>query len=441
MPRARVPRNVALPRLTGRGGALVVVGVALLGITLWFDLRDVMLVAFAAIVLPLTALGFVVLRVPRLLVQRTFVPRVGQAGASAEVRITVRNRGIRSFDGASWRDSAPDGLHAPPESVLPALGAWEAALPRGDDTATLSYRLGTPWRGVFAVGPLVVTTTDPFGLARVSRQVGSAHELVVTPRVTPLDAAIGTTASLDGSLHGLQRRSHPNSDELIAREYRYGDPLRRVNWRATARRGELMVRDEEQRGDPEARVLLDLAPAIRLGRLGSDDRHAGFELAVELVASIGSHLLGQGFQLRVDAVADPAQGALAPGAAGGYRMPGGDRVLLEDLARLAPEPTHAKAVGRATPAVAAASGETRVPGYAVLVDPDAADVQQLVALRAGFSPAVAFVLDSVRASLVDALEESDWRIVRVRRPADIPSAWAHTGTGGHSRAGTGRAED
>lgn len=438
MPRARVPRSVALPRLTGRGGALVVVGVVLLGITLWFDLRDVMLVAFAAIVLPLTALGFVVIRVPRLLVQRTFVPGVGQAGTSVEVRIAVRNRGIRSFDGASWRDSVPAGLRGPAESVLPALGPWEAALPRGDDTARLSYRLGTPWRGVFAVGPLSVTTSDPFGLARVARPVGSAHELVVTPRVTPLDVAIGTTASLDGSLHGLQRRSHPNSDELIAREYRYGDPLRRVNWPATARRGELMVRDEEQRGDPEARILLDLAPAARLARLGGEDRHAGFELGLELAASIGVHLLGQGFRLRVDAVADPTRGAVAAEAAVGYRMPGGDRALLEDLARLAPEPSGAKQVGGA--AVASPSGEARMPGYAVLIDPDAGDVQQLVGLRPALSPAVAFVLDSVRPSLVDALEEADWRVVRIRRPGDIPSAWAQTGAAarpGGAAGGTG----
>ena len=141
-------------------------------------------------------------------------------------------------------------------------------------------------------------------------------------------------------MHGLQRRTHPNSDELIAREYRYGDPLRRVNWAATARRGELMVREEEQRGDPEARVLLDTTLAGRprvssLRREHDDGPNHAFELGIEMAASIGVHLLEHGFRVRCTQVADPER-AVVPGAAydGGYRMPGGDRTLLEDLARL-----------------------------------------------------------------------------------------------------------
>ncbi|WP_394552404.1 DUF58 domain-containing protein [Agromyces sp. MMS24-JH15] len=428
MPHPRAVRVGASPRLTGRGATLLAVGVVLLGVTLWFDLRDVMLLAFVAIAVPLVALGFVVVRVPRLLVHRTFAPAVASAGSRAEVRIVVRNRSVRAFDGAAWHDGVPAPMRAPAESVLPALGAYEAAMPRGDDRATLTYRLQTPRRGVFPIGPLVVASTDPFGLARLSRQVGTSHELVVTPRVVPLDPTSGSVAAIDGALHGLQRRSHPNSDELIAREYRYGDPMRRVNWPATARRGELMVRDEEQRADPEARILLDTLE----GRAVRDDdaMQAGFELAVELAASIGVHLLGRGFRLRCDTVADPARGFAGPQSDDGYRMPGGDRVLLEDLARL--DPTASRRVDVAA-AAARAGREAPSPGYAILVDPDAADVQQLVALRTTFSPAVAFVLDSVRPQLVRVLEDADWRVVRLRWSGDVQAAWASTGGVGRVR--------
>jgi uncharacterized protein (DUF58 family) len=438
MARARTSRATALPRFTRRGGTLLIAGGVLFGVTLWFDLRDVMLLAFVGIVLPLVAMAYVAFAVPRIAVRRSFVPAVVEAGTVARVVLAVQNRARRAFDGATWRDTAPPGLTAPPESVLPALGAWEQLLPSGDDTAHLEYPLRTTQRGVYDVGPLRVTTTDPFGLARVSRDAGTPLELVVTPPVTPLDPAIGTAAAVDGVLHGLQRRTHPNADEFIAREYRHGDPLRRVHWPATARRGELMVRDEEQRGDPEARLILDTTLSGRVDhgivRSGEDRRHAGFELAIEIAASVGVHLIERGFRLRGDRLDDPVHGALSDGAAEGYRLPGGDRQLLEDLARLE-HPSVARRRHHDAAPVAAAGAEARMPGYAVLVDPDPADAQHLIALRPAFSPAIAFIVQGVSAKVVEALEEADWQVVTVRRVADLPDVWANAGP---SRATTAR---
>ncbi|WP_350349632.1 DUF58 domain-containing protein [Agromyces sp. G08B096] len=422
--------------------ALLVVGVVLLAITLWFDLRDVMLLAFIAIAVPLVALVFVGFGAPRLGVQRTFAPPVVRAGGATRVSLTVQNRSKRALDGASWRDSAPAGLTTPGEAVLPALGAWEHVLPRGDDTARLEYRLHTVQRGVFDVGPLRVTTTDPFGLACVTRPVGTAHELIVTPAVTPLDPVIGTAAAVDGVLHGLQRRTHPNSDEFIAREYRHGDPLRRVHWPATARRGELMVRDEEQRGDPEARLILDTTLSGRsdraVARFGDDPRHFGFELAVEIAASIGVHLLERGFRLRGDRLDDPARGPLSDAAPDGYRMPGGDRILLEDLARLESPVGHRTAPAADAAPPTAGGTDARMPGYAVLVDPDLAEAQHLVALRPSLSPAVAFVVPGVSQRIVDVLEEADWHVLVVRRASDLPDAWARSGSARHAETGPER---
>lgn len=431
MSRLRSARVSAWPRLTRRGGSLVIVGVLLLAISLWFDLRDILLLAFVGIAMPIVAAIFVVARTPRLAVTRGFAPPVVAAGGWTRVSLVVKNRGRRTFDGAHWRDTVPEGLMGPPEAILPAIGPYEGILPSGDDTVRLEYRLRMPRRGVYSAGPLRIGVTDPFGLARIDREVGTGHEIVVTPRVTPLDAALGSAAAIDGVVHGLQRRTHPNSDELIAREYRYGDPLRRVNWAATARRGELMVREEEQRGDPEARILLDttLAGRQRLSgprRESDDGAHFGFELGVEIAASIGVHLLERGFRVRCTQVADPERGVIPGGAyGGGYRMPGGDRMFLEELARLDQPGAPAR-----HPADAAATEgrprarEARAPGFAVLVDPDEQDAGNLVALRPTFEPAVAFVTDGVSRRVLNLLEEADWRIVRVRRPAEIGNAWS-----------------
>ncbi|MRX45151.1 DUF58 domain-containing protein [Agromyces kandeliae] len=429
-------RHQARPRLTPRGIALMVVGGILFGVALWYDLRDILLLAAVGLAMPLAALGFLAARPPRLAVHRTFEPPVVGAGHSTTVRLRVHNRSRRAFDGAHWRDLASPALRPPPEAILPAIGRTEGVLPSGDDTVGLEYRMRTPRRGVFDVGPLRVSVTDPFGLARIDRVAGGARDLVVTPRVTPLEPAVGLLASVDGTVHALQRRTRPNSDELIAREYRYGDPLRRVHWAATARRGELMVRDEEQRGDPELRILLDTALGGRVSHpaSGSRDRtdalDPAFELGVELAASLGVHLLARGFRVRLDPVEDPAVHLepIAP-EAGGYRAAGGDVALLEDLARLEP-PRRDVARGEPreprrhpTAPVTSVRRDMRMPAIAVLVDPSGDAAEALVALRSSVEPAIAFAADSVAARIVDRLEEADWRVIRVHRAADLPAAW------------------
>ncbi len=415
----------------------MVIGGALFLIALWFDLRDIMLLASVGLAMPLAALGFLALRAPKLAVTRTFEPAIVGAGGSVVVRLRVQNRNRRAFDGAHWRDLAHPALRPPDEAVLPAVGRHEGMLPTGDDTVRLEYRLRTPRRGVFEVGPLRIAMTDPFGLARIDRVAGTPRELVVTPRVTPLATEPGVVASVDGTVNALQKRTHPNSDELIAREYRYGDPMRRVHWAATARRGELMVREEEQRGDPEVRLLLDTALGGRAHHpgAGGQDRAAvldpAFEFGVEMAASLGVHLLAHGFRVRLDPVHDPdAQTEPIAAEPGGYRSPGGDAGLLEDLARL--DPPHRdirrELMRRADPASAVRVGlgkrDGRMPALVVLVEPGPAAVESLVALRSGVEPAIAFVAESAAPSVIQHLEEADWRVVRVRRPADLPAAWS-----------------
>jgi len=424
----RQPRTV--PRLTRRGAALVVIGVVLAAVSLWFDLRDVLLLAFVAIAMPVVGLGYAALRMPKLAVTRAFAPATVAAGGSTRVRLTVQNRSRRPFDGARWRDEVPSPLFVPAEQVLPGIGPWERALPSGDDTVRLDYLLRTPRRGAYPIGPLQLSLGDPFGLAVMRRAVGGERELLVTPRVTAIDGALARTAAVDGTRHSLQRRMQPNSDELIAREYRYGDPLRRVNWAATARRGELMVREEEQRGDPEARLFLDSVP----GRRG-DEAHRGdapdfeFELAVEAAASLGVHLLERGYRVRLQ----PLE-AGAPGR-GEYREPGGGAaLLLDDLARLptpgtwrrrdrGDEQGRGEAGGSPGRLTAARERRAPMPGFAVLVRPSDERLAELAALRATFAPAVAVVLPTVAERWIETLEHADWRIVRIRRATELTTAF------------------
>ena len=79
-------------------------------------------------------------------------------------------------------------------------------------------------------------------------------------------------------------RSGQGADNLIPRPYAPGDSMRRIHWRASAHRGEFMVRDEEQESTPTATVLLDLTPLHwpADAREGDDP---GFESAVTACVS------------------------------------------------------------------------------------------------------------------------------------------------------------
>ncbi|MGH3705288.1 MAG: hypothetical protein ACRDT9_11710, partial [Agromyces sp.] len=70
--------------------------------------------------------------------------------------------------------------------------------------------------------------------------------------------------------------------------------------------------------------------------------------------------------------------------------------------------------------------DARMPGFAVLVDPDEHDARSLVALRSSIEPAVVFATEGVSGGIVELLEKADWRVVRVRRAAEMASAWSGT---------------
>src|SRR5437764_633303 len=81
---------------------------------------------------------------------------------------------------------------------------------------------------------------------------------------------------------GVDGRVEPTGEFMTLRDYAPGDDLRHVHWRSTARRGHLMMRQNETRRRAPVLLMLDVRP-------GAHDR-ATFERAVEACASIATAL-------------------------------------------------------------------------------------------------------------------------------------------------------
>ncbi|MEB0292714.1 hypothetical protein QN351_19665, partial [Cryobacterium sp. 10C2] len=71
----------------------------------------------------------------------------------------------------------------------------------------------------YEYGPVVLARSDPFGLEMARWAVRGRHELVVTPRVTPLPGRAHASMLGGGEALERQRLHNQKSDELIARDY------------------------------------------------------------------------------------------------------------------------------------------------------------------------------------------------------------------------------
>ena len=161
-----------------------------------------------------------------------------------------------------------------------------ARVQRGAGRLTLSYPVRPERRGRWAVGPLEVQRRDLFGVARWHGPLGDPSLIAVRPVITALEIT-NRAASTDVDRAAVGART-PAADDSSLRDYRIGDDLRRVHWRSSARRGELVVRQDERSGRRPASVLLDLA-----------QEDAATEWSISAAASIAVSLLHAGHQVRL----------------------------------------------------------------------------------------------------------------------------------------------
>jgi uncharacterized protein (DUF58 family) len=407
-----------IARLSPRGWTLLVCGALVIPASYGLGRSELLSLGSFLVLLPLSALAFVRLRRMRLSVERSFSPAVVSAGHPTTVRMTVRNLSSSSTTEANWRENLPWSPYATVPAPLPVL------LPRGPRFAArgsasrIHYQLTPPARGVFAIGPMLIDFSDPFGLADGALVAGSSEVLTVTPDVAVLADDVVAISADEGPTRMLQRRALGGEDDLTTREYRRGDALRRVHWRASAHAGQLMVRQEEQRSHAEARLLLDtLRRNYRdVAASGETDgpQSAAFEWAVRLTASLGLHLVREGFLVRV----------IETGVAQLASLERGEE-FLESLASIAltDESAGELSLLRGVQRPDRSQGSV----FVILSDADARTVESLASQRRSFDLAVAFLVAPRRLGLARSLTESGWLCVTVNTDDPIDDAWRAVG--------------
>ena len=256
--------------ITARGWTLLIGGGVLCVVGRLLGAVDLFVLGAGAAAL--VGLATLVARLPgpRLDVQRELHPPRVYAGSESRVELIVRNAGGRRTPVFGLRDPF-DGGRRQARFLVSPLAAGESA--------RAAYRLPTERRGIFTLGPLEASVTDPFGLAARTLRVAPASELTVYPHIDSIAPLPHTRG--DDPLSGAD---HPTGvalsgeDFYALRAYEVGDDLRRVHWPSTARLDELMIRQNEMPWQSRVTVLLDLRRRAHSGE--------SLELAVSAAASI-----------------------------------------------------------------------------------------------------------------------------------------------------------
>ena len=107
------------------------------------------------------------------------------------------------------------------------------------------YRLRCTRRGMYKIGPADIESGDPFGFLHSRRRALHEDTLLVYPRVVPLEE-LGIPADRPlGEVRGGLRLYRDLSRPSGLRDYQRGDPLKIVDWKATAKAQRLQVRTYE----------------------------------------------------------------------------------------------------------------------------------------------------------------------------------------------------
>ncbi|WP_445154955.1 DUF58 domain-containing protein [Arthrobacter sp. Hor0625] len=425
---------------SSRGWGLLAAGVGSLLAAQLLGRRDLLALALLLLILPLLSLAGTRVLKPRFRVYREFDPSPVETSAATTVRLAVARTGPGSGQ-ALMEERLPARFGHSPVFRFPARSA-------AGGTSRYEYQLRSAKRGQFLIGPVTAEFSDPFGLSVHRHAIDGGDVLTVTPAAVDLPATGLAGARGHDGVTATRIRANPSDDDAMTREYRHGDPMRRVHWAATARHGSLMVRQEESVTTPEATIILDQrfhAYAQGAGYVSGGARADGhdlvssdtFEWAVTAAMSISTHLAERNYSLRcLDPSGGPAflHSPSAPEpAADEYSGAGGLLSIAESLAAIelsdarhaAPEAAPAAFDDRLMDKLAA--HRLRGPILAVLGRLTTTEARAL-APAAGFGANAFALLATDRpaeaAAALEILRRGGWRAVAVSPATPLPAAWS-----------------
>ncbi|MEG1443210.1 DUF58 domain-containing protein [Glutamicibacter sp.] len=264
----------------GAGGLLVFVAYLL-------GRHEMMALGLALVALALANWGLALRLRGRTIIHRELLSAVPSVGEVSKFRLSCAERSI-------IQEQLPEDFGPGPRFQAPG---------------SIEYELVFRTRGIHLVGPAQQIVVDPLGLIQGMVRTGASLQIPVRSQLHRLDrfAPLGER-TLTGDAK-FSRSTTTDYYDVATRDYQQGDSVRQVHWKASARHGKLMVRQENHVATAQALLVLDTS-FEHWNHSGSDLRislpqaHAEaltssrrFENALSLASSIGLRYATSGYQL------------------------------------------------------------------------------------------------------------------------------------------------
>lgn len=268
-------------------GGAVVLGFAIYAIAITpYSSQAIHLVTALFVSLLLVNAPLAAWSVRRIRVRREAPVRVRE-GDAFEVKLRVENPSPWTRTLVRLRDAGPLNGEGG-ELLLPVLG------PRADET--LHYRTRAVKRGRYRQQVCRIESSAPFGLFNARRTVDCVSEWLVHPRTYPMRGDLAESRTgITSPASPLTARPGQGMGFYGIREYRPGDPARKIHWASTRRLRKVVVKEFEDEVSQSALVVLDT------DRRGAETPGGGenFEQAVRVAASLVRDAVRNGQSVRL----------------------------------------------------------------------------------------------------------------------------------------------
>ncbi|KAB2329408.1 DUF58 domain-containing protein [Cytobacillus depressus] len=214
-------------------------------------------------------------------VTRTFHKNEFNAGEALKVEMTMQRKSSFPLFFLLIEDTLCDSLRYSQEQN----GAKSFLFPWFKRELSWEYQISELPRGEHHFQNIRMKTGDPLGLIEKESFIQTDQKIIVYPGFEEMIYRPLENHYDQGMTASKERVQRDTSMAIGIREYQPGDRFSWINWKATARRNDIMTKEFEQRQSHDVFILMDCAPNSR------------FEAVVSFSASIIRAILQKGAQV------------------------------------------------------------------------------------------------------------------------------------------------
>jgi uncharacterized protein (DUF58 family) len=220
-------------------------------------------------------------------------------GEEIKMSVEVTNRKILPLPWLQVEEQVPDQVTLLKGEAAPAFSTNYQIL-----TAIFSlswyhrikkyYPIKCNHRGYFTFGPAKLSSGDVFGFFTRYQEIETLDHLMVYPKMVPLEKLGIPSKQPLGEIRTTKHLFHDPVLMLGIREYQYGDSLKSIEWKSTARTGSLQTKIFEPTTTVDMGIFLDVR-TVSLPYWSVDPEK--FELAIVTAASLANQALSEEYRV------------------------------------------------------------------------------------------------------------------------------------------------